>query len=127
MEVEVWRSHWCPGLLKGINIAPEDAAATRPRAFRNRPRPRPHPRRLRSLICQTVGCILLIVCASNATDLFAEDIRFPPDAGLIDVTQSPYYAKADGMTDDTEALQQALLDNGNSNRIIYLPNGIYVV
>ncbi len=57
----------------------------------------------------------------------AEDIRFPADSGVVDVTKSPYFAHGDGKADDTESLQQALLDNGNANRIIYLPNGVYLV
>jgi len=67
--------------------------------------------------------LLAFVCA--LTRLSAEDIVFPPDAGVIDVRRSPYFAKGDGLTDDTEALQQALLENGDRNRIIYLPNGTY--
>ena len=57
----------------------------------------------------------------------AESIVFPKDAGIIDVTQSPYFAKGDGKTDDTEAIQQALIDHPAENRIIYLPNGVYVL
>ena len=57
----------------------------------------------------------------------AEDIVFPPDAGVVDVTQAPYYAKGDGQTDDTEAIQQALLEHPHANAIIYLPNGTYLV
>lgn len=57
----------------------------------------------------------------------AEDIRFPADAGVVDVTRPPYSAKGDGRTDDTEAIQQALLDHPNANCIVYLPNGVYRV
>ncbi len=67
-------------------------------------------------------CLLPLAFAARA-----EDIVFPPDAGVIDVTQSPYFAKGDGQTDDTEAIQQALLEHPNGNRIIYLPNGTYLV
>ncbi|MSU33709.1 MAG: endopolygalacturonase [Pedosphaera sp.] len=55
----------------------------------------------------------------------AENIVFPADAKVIDVTKGPYFAKGDGRTDDTDALQQALNDNGGRNCIIYLPNGTY--
>ncbi|MEI8255077.1 MAG: glycosyl hydrolase family 28-related protein [Deltaproteobacteria bacterium] len=36
-------------------------------------------------------------------------------------------AKGDGKTDDTEAIQQALLEHPHTNAIIYLPNGTYLV
>ncbi|HTH48960.1 MAG TPA: glycosyl hydrolase family 28-related protein [Candidatus Limnocylindria bacterium] len=67
-------------------------------------------------------CLLPLALAARA-----EDIVFPPDAGVIDVTKSPYFARGDGQTDDTEAIQQALLEHPNGNRIIYLPNGTYLV
>lgn len=69
-------------------------------------------------------CFLFLILRST---LCAEDIRFPADAGVIDVTKAPYFAKGDGRTDDTAALQQALLEHPNQNRIIYLPNGTYLV
>jgi len=59
--------------------------------------------------------------------VLGEDIRFPKDAGVIDVTKPPYSAKGDGKADDTEAIQQALLEHPNQNRIIYLPNGTYLI
>jgi hypothetical protein len=71
---------------------------------------------------RTTWLVALLVLVGG---LRAEDIVFPPDAGVIDVRQSPYFAKGDGRTDDTEAIQQALLENGNANRIIYLSNGVY--
>lgn len=57
----------------------------------------------------------------------AENIVFPPDAGVVDVTQPPYQAKGDGRTDDTEAIQRALMDHPNQGAIIYLPNGTYLI
>ncbi len=77
------------------------------------------------MICrfQSLSAIGLAVTLSGMS--FAEDIVFPEDSGVIDVTRPPYSAKGDGRTDDTEAIQQALLENPNGNRIIYLPNGTY--
>ncbi len=56
-----------------------------------------------------------------------ENIVYPPDAGVIDVTKPPYNAKGDGKTDDTQAIQKALDDYPGRLAIIYLPNGVYLV
>ncbi len=56
-----------------------------------------------------------------------EPIIFPADAGVIDVTKPPYNAKGDGKTDDSDAIQRALDDYPSQNRIIYLPDGTYLV
>ena len=55
----------------------------------------------------------------------AENITFPADAGIVDVTRPPYNAKGDGVTDDTAAIQKAFDDNVDRGAYIYLPNGIY--
>ncbi len=57
----------------------------------------------------------------------SENIVYPADAGLIDVTKAPYNAKGNGKTDDTTAIQSALTDHPNQGAIIYLPNGVYLV
>lgn len=58
---------------------------------------------------------------------FAEDISFPLQASIVDVTTPPYNAKGDGKTDATDAIQRALDDHPNGNYIIYLPKGTYLV
>jgi hypothetical protein len=57
----------------------------------------------------------------------AENIVFPANAGIVDVTKPPYNAKGDGVTDDTASIQKALADHPNQGAIIYLPNGVYLV
>ena len=56
----------------------------------------------------------------------SENIVFPPDAGVLNV-KTQYGAKGDGVTDDTAAIQAALNAYPNGQRIIYLPNGTYLV
>ncbi|MCY7285725.1 MAG: endopolygalacturonase [Cyanobacteria bacterium CAN_BIN43] len=55
-----------------------------------------------------------------------ENIVFPDDAGVVNV-KTQFGAKGDGVTDDTMALQAALNAYPNGKRIIYLPNGTYLV
>ena len=57
----------------------------------------------------------------------AENILYPADAGVVDVTKAPYFAKGDGKSDDTAAIQKALDDHPSQGAIIYLPNGIYLI
>lgn len=52
---------------------------------------------------------------------------FPLTENVVDVTRPPYSAKADGVSDDTEALQRAINDHTGRHRILYFPRGIYLV
>lgn len=69
-----------------------------------------------------VYLVALIFLIFN-TPVIAEEIVFPEDA-VCYITKPPYNAKGDGKTDDTIAIQQALLDK---KRIIYFPKGTYLI
>lgn len=58
---------------------------------------------------------------------FDDNVVFPDDAGVIDLTQPPYLVRGDGATDNTEAIQRAFEDNPSGNKIFYLPEGEYLV
>lgn len=68
-----------------------------------------------------------VVIVSQPKKLTTENIVFPSDGGVINVKNAPYNAKGDGVTDDTAAIRKALSDFPNGNKIIYLPNGTYLV
>ncbi len=55
----------------------------------------------------------------------AENIVYPADAGVIDVTRPPYRAVPDDGRDDTAAIQRALSDHISGNHVFYFPNGQY--
>lgn len=71
--------------------------------------------------------LLLLVGLSWGMTLAAQTVRFPADAGVIDVTQAPYFAQPDDDQDDTEAIQAALDAYPSGNRIIYFPAGTYLI
>jgi hypothetical protein len=56
-----------------------------------------------------------------------ENIVFPEDAGLVDVTEAPYRMTGDGTTDNTAALRRAFVELRGSNRTLYFPNGTYLL
>ncbi|RMD76668.1 MAG: hypothetical protein D6820_12330, partial [Lentisphaerae bacterium] len=57
----------------------------------------------------------------------ADQMIFPPDSRIVDVTKPPYNVRPDGKQDVTRLLQQAIDDHPSRNAIIYLPPGIYRV
>ncbi len=71
-----------------------------------------------------IACLAVLVAAAHAV---AENVVFPADAGLVDVTRAPYHMKGDGRTDNTAALRRAFEDLRGSNRTLYFPNGTYLV
>jgi hypothetical protein len=59
-------------------------------------------------------------------DLPAPEMTFPADAGLVNVVEE-YGARGDGISDDTEAIQQAIGDNVGRGRTLFFPAGTYLV
>lgn len=75
-------------------------------------------------MCLRILAILLLA----GVPVFAEDIRYPDDMRIIDLTREPYVADPTGKRDSTQAIQKAL-DNyhGGDNWTLYLPNGTYMI
>ena len=76
-----------------------------------------------------LSCFCLIGlsnCISASTSgTKAARVLYPADANLINVQD--YGAKGDGITDDTEAIRQAVVENIMLHRTIYFPAGTYLV
>src|SRR6056297_1780621 len=71
---------------------------------------------------QLVCISLAIVSASVAA---GEEIVFPSDAGVVDVTRQPYGAVPNDGHDDAPAIQRALNKHVSGNHIFYFPKGVY--
>lgn len=52
---------------------------------------------------------------------------FPETPGVVDISKPPYGIKGDGVTDHTAALQLVLNENVGHHRLIYFPDGIYLI
>ncbi|MDG3007371.1 glycosyl hydrolase family 28-related protein [Paludisphaera mucosa] len=56
-----------------------------------------------------------------------ESRSYPVCSAVVDVTKAPYFARGDGATDCTDALQEALSETMGRRKILYLPEGVYLV
>ncbi len=71
--------------------------------------------------------IAAAIAATSVQPAAAENIVFPPGAGVVDITQPPFNAVGDGRTDCTEAIQKAVDQYRGRNRTLYFPNGVYLI
>ena len=90
------------------------------------------------LLLPSLLLLILLISDSNHLRLFGSidgihadfvenlEITFPDDAGVIDVKRD-YGATGNGITDDTQAIQNAIRENIGQHKIIYFPNGTYLV
>lgn len=81
---------------------------------------------LASLVWPAIGQTAPATPVIGAT-ISQDNITFPACAAVVDVTKPPYDAKGDGQTDDTDAIQKALADTMGAHKILYFPNGTYLV
>lgn len=71
------------------------------------------------------GTLISVVVMVFAIPTFSEILRFPPEAGLLDVTS--FGATRNDTVDDTKAIQDAIDSSLGAwpRRIVYLPAGTY--
>jgi hypothetical protein len=73
------------------------------------------------------GYLLLLVAAPVRWPAKADEQRFPSHPLVVDVTKPPYSAKGDGVSDDSDALQNALNENVGRHKMLYFPKGTYLI
>lgn len=84
-----------------------------------------------ALTLTRVFLLVIFTCLLSPTgNVVATPTNFPTDSGLINITAAPYYADNTGATDVTSIIIQAIRDanaSTSSGKIIYFPNGTYLV
>ncbi|HPD17867.1 MAG TPA: glycoside hydrolase family 55 protein [Planctomycetota bacterium] len=70
----------------------------------------------------TVALLALAALVASASD----ERAFPDNAGMVNVS-TQYGARGDGKTDDWAAIQKAIDENKRKWRLLYFPNGTYLV
>jgi len=74
-----------------------------------------------------VAILFVGVIGGFAETAKVADSAYPDHPNVVNVRKAPYFAKGDGLTDDTAALQKAIDENVGRHRLIYLPRGRYLV
>lgn len=94
---------------------------------------------MRNIIrCTRLGMLFLLVPSGSQTAGAAggepwgatfddASIAYPDSSAVIDVTRAPYFAKGDGLSDDTLPIQRALTDWMGQHKLLYFPKGTYLV
>lgn len=72
-------------------------------------------------------CLLFAAIAISPGVSAAGNQAYPSHPSVVDVTRAPYLAKGDGVTDDTKSIQRALDENVGWHRVLYFPQGTYLV
>lgn len=78
-------------------------------------------------------CLLSLAdCQAQQTQLGSNfdsiaDVEYPRTSMVIDITKAPCLAKGDGIHDDTAAIQRALSDTMGQHKLLYFPNGTYLI
>ena len=65
-----------------------------------------------------------LILASTSSESSSENIVYPDDAGVIDVTRASYTAMPNEAL-EAPAIQRALSEHISGTHVFYFPNGIY--